>query len=128
MRKIACVLWVWCFMTGAGFAAQLVDLNSADQQALESINGIGPAKASAIIEYRNKNGGFKNLEELDNVPGFGPKGVEKLRSLVTVGATPGRAGADAAPSAVRPPLYGFVRGDLGLRRDDEQSSEFKSAD
>lgn len=73
----------------AATAARPVDLNVATPAQLESLPGIGPATAKRIIEYRQKNGGFKKIEELMNVRGIGEKSFLKLRSLVTV--TPPRA-------------------------------------
>ncbi|MSP57069.1 MAG: MBL fold metallo-hydrolase [Myxococcales bacterium] len=62
-----------------------VDLNSADQAALESLPGIGPSKASAILQYRTDHGRFKSVEELDNVSGIGPSTMSGIRDLVTTG-------------------------------------------
>ena len=55
-----------------------VDINTADAATLESLSGIGEAKAKAIIEYREKNGKFKNLDDLSNVPGIGDKTKQTL--------------------------------------------------
>ncbi len=61
-----------------------VNLNTASQAELETVTGIGPAKAKAIIDYRKKNGKFKKVEELDEVPGFGKATVDKVKSELTV--------------------------------------------
>lgn len=63
-----------------------IDLNTATQSELEAVKGLGPAKAKAIIEYRNANGKFKSVDDLDLVKGFGKSSVDKLRSELTVGA------------------------------------------
>ena len=63
---------------------ELVDLNSATATQLASLPGIGPKTADLIIEYRQKNGGFKKIEELMNVRGVGEKSFLKLKNLVTV--------------------------------------------
>ena len=65
------------------FAA--VNINSATQSELEAVKGLGPAKAKAIITYREANGGFKTLDELDNVKGFGKASVDKLKGELSVG-------------------------------------------
>ena len=64
-------------------AMAAVNLNTADQSALESINGIGPAKAQAIIEYRNHEK-FETVDDLMKVKGFGKKSMEKIRNEITV--------------------------------------------
>jgi len=65
-------------------AASLLNLNTATQAELEKLPGVGPAMAKTIIEYRQKNGGFKKVEELMNVKGIGEKSFLKLKTLVTV--------------------------------------------
>jgi competence protein ComEC len=60
------------------------DINTATQSQLESISGIGPSKALAIIAYRNENGPFTNINELGNVSGIGPKTVEKISAAAYV--------------------------------------------
>lgn len=62
----------------------LVNLNTADEAALQTISGIGPAKAKTIIQHRTDNGPFQSIDDLKNVSGFGEKTVERLRPLVTV--------------------------------------------
>ena len=60
-------------------AYSAVNINTATQSELEAVKGVGPAKAKAIISYRESKGGFKSLDELDNVKGFGKASIEKLK-------------------------------------------------
>lgn len=64
------------------FAA--LNINTATQSELEVVKGLGPAKAKAIITYRETHGNFKHLDELDNVKGFGKASVEKLKEELAV--------------------------------------------
>ena len=70
-----------------------VDINSATQSELEAVKGIGPAKAKAIVEHRQKSGPFKSVDDLDKVKGFGKASVDKLRNELTVGGDGGKAAA-----------------------------------
>lgn len=68
-------------------AYAVVDLNKATQSELEAVKGLGPAKAKAIITYREKQGAFKSVDDLDKVKGFGKATVDKLRPELTVGSS-----------------------------------------
>ncbi|MEM0515379.1 helix-hairpin-helix domain-containing protein [Pseudoalteromonas sp. YIC-827] len=61
-----------------------VSLNKATAEQLQTLPGIGPAKAKAIIEYRDKNGGFKSVEQLDDVPGIGARLMAELKDKVSL--------------------------------------------
>lgn len=61
-----------------------VDLNTADHVALETIPGIGPVKAAAIVAHRTEQGPFASVEELLEVTGIGPATLEALRPYVTI--------------------------------------------
>jgi len=62
-----------------------LDLNSASAAELDLLPGIGPALAQRIIEYREKHGGFRTLEELKKVSGIGPKKFEAIKDRVAAG-------------------------------------------
>jgi competence protein ComEA len=75
----------------AATAAAPVNLNTATAEQLATIPGVGPKMAERIIEYRQKNGGFKKVEDLMNVSGVGEKSFLKMKPLVTVtAARPGQ--------------------------------------
>lgn len=61
-----------------------VNINNADVERLKTLQGIGDSKAKLIIEYREKNGSFKNVDELLNVDGIGSKTLEKLRDNIDI--------------------------------------------
>jgi len=74
--------------SGAKAAAAVpavVNLNTATATQIATLPGIGEKAAQRIIEYREKNGGFKKIEELMNVKGIGEKSFLKLKPLITVG-------------------------------------------
>ena len=64
---------------------QRVDLNRADSAELRQLPGIGPVLSEAIISWREEHGGFRTVEELQNVPGIGEKTLAGLRDYVYVG-------------------------------------------
>jgi len=61
-----------------------ININSATAAELDSLSGIGPTKAQAIIDYRNQNGPFRSIDDLLNVTGIGPKTLETIRDQITV--------------------------------------------
>jgi competence protein ComEA len=65
-------------------AVGLININTATQAELESLPGIGPSKAAAIIAYREEHGPFRRPEDLQEVSGIGPKTWEQLKDKVTV--------------------------------------------
>jgi competence protein ComEA len=79
---------VFCQKAGGKPAAALpavVNLNTATATQIATLPGVGEKAAQRIIEYREKNGGFKKIEELMNVKGIGEKSFLKLKPLITVG-------------------------------------------
>ncbi len=61
-----------------------INLNTADVSALSALNGIGEKKAQSIVDYRNKNGRFRSVEELTKVSGIGKSILELNRDKITV--------------------------------------------
>jgi competence protein ComEA len=68
--------------------AGLVNINSASQIELESLPGIGPVLAEAILEYRRVHGPFKDAAAIQDVPGIGPGVYEQIKDLITVWRNP----------------------------------------
>jgi competence protein ComEA len=84
MKRLFASFVLFLFTAFPAFAA--VNLNTATQAELEAVKGIGPAKAKAIMAYRDKNGSFKNVDELGNVKGFGKATLAKLKDQFEVSA------------------------------------------
>lgn len=61
-----------------------INLNSATLDQLKTLNGIGDSKAKGIIEYREKNGGFKSIEEIKNVSGIGDNMFERIKEQIEI--------------------------------------------
>jgi len=69
-------------------AFAVVDINTANQQQLEAINGLGPAKAKAIIDYRSKSGPFKSVEDIKKVPGIKDGVFKQIKAEIGVSGGP----------------------------------------
>ncbi len=106
MTRVALLLITLFAVAGSGVLAQeathsatsgtTLNLNSATLPQLEALPGIGRSTAERIIEYRQKNGGFKRIEDLMNVRGIGEKNFLKLKPLITVARPRGAARFGAA--------------------------------
>ncbi|PSJ17582.1 ComEA family DNA-binding protein [Nitrosomonas supralitoralis] len=82
MQKWFLLMALVFLLTGTAFAA--VNINTASQAELETLQGIGPAKAKAIIEHREKSGNFASVDDLAKVSGIGQGIIKQLRDAVTV--------------------------------------------
>ena len=94
MKKLFLLLIILFVFTGGAYAA--VNINTASQVELETLQGIGPAKAKAIVEYRKKNGPFKLPDDLEKVNGIGPAIMKRVRKDITVGGTAVRKDSKSA--------------------------------
>lgn len=85
-RNIIAALFLALSLTGLSLAETgPVDINTASvEQLAEALTGVGPAKAEAIVAYREENGGFEHIDELVNVRGIGLRTVDRNRDNITL--------------------------------------------
>ena len=85
MRKFLVMLLLGTALVGLPvFATEVININTADTAELERLNGVGPSRAKAIVEFREENGPFLTVADLALVPGIGPKTVEQLEGRITI--------------------------------------------
>jgi competence protein ComEA len=73
--------------SSAAFSTAVVNINTASASELEALPGVGAKTAARIVEYRQKNGPFKKVEELMNVRGIGEKNFLKLKAQISTAGT-----------------------------------------
>jgi competence protein ComEA len=105
------------FIATAGFAFAEVDINKADQAALDGIKGIGPKTSKAILDERKKGGEFKNWTDFEKrVKGIGAKSSMKLSQA---GLTIGGQSKPGAPATSKPAMAG-AKGAKGQTGDEKK--------
>lgn len=70
--------------TGTAAAGSIIDLNTATAEQLETLDGVGPATSAKILQHRVANGPFRSVDDLDLIPGIGPKKLAAIRPRVRV--------------------------------------------
>ena len=83
LRKL--IVLIVLGMPATMLAAGEVDINTADKETLMTLSGVGESFAQKIINYRERNGDFKSVQELTNIRGIGPALVEKNKDVLTAG-------------------------------------------
>ena len=78
------IVLLTALVASIGMALAAININTATEQELETLPGVGASKAKAIVDYRKANGNFKAIEDIKNVKGIGDKIFEKLKSQITV--------------------------------------------
>jgi len=81
MKKLYLALILILFFTTAAFAK--ININTASAEELATLNGIGSAKAEAIVAYRTEHGKFASVDDLAKVKGIGEKIIEKIKPEAT---------------------------------------------
>jgi competence protein ComEA len=86
-----------------------VNINAADAATLaQELKGVGTVKAQALVDYRQKHGPFRTLDDLGLVKGFGHKLIERNRSDLRLGATAAAPAGATASAGARVPVAGQV--------------------
>ena len=67
-----------------GTTSRLININTATAEELTALRGIGPSRAAAIIEYRTTHGGFRRIEDIQNVRGIGVQTFQNIKEFITV--------------------------------------------
>ena len=104
MKRILVLLAMMFALVGNAFAE--ININSATAEQLDTLKGIGPVKAKAIIDYRTKNGPFKSLEDIKKVDGIGDATFDAIKKDIALTGTskaPAAAPAKAAEKSTPPP-------------------------
>jgi len=98
--KYACLLMLW--LAVPAIAATQVDINSADALTLaKNLDGVGLAKAEAIVAYRSEHGPFQSFEDLARVKGIGNRIIEENREVILFGhARPLGANGSGSPRSL----------------------------
>ncbi|MGQ4583726.1 helix-hairpin-helix domain-containing protein [Lysobacter sp. F60174L2] len=95
LSVVARSLLLSLLFAGSAFAADKVNINTADAATLDEVLvNVGPSKAKAIVDYREANGAFRSAEQLAMVKGIGLSTIEKNRDRIVVGgaASKGKKG------------------------------------
>lgn len=95
MKKLL-ILLIGFLLSSPVWAA--ININSATETELQTLSGIGPSKAKAIVEYRKQNGAFKTTADIKNVKGIGDGIYQKISPEISVAGTT----AKAAPKPITP--------------------------
>ena len=106
MKKFAIVLkslFLSALLAGSAFAADRVNINTADAGTLDRVLvGVGPSKAEAIVAYRKANGAFRSADQLAAVKGIGLATIQKNRDRILVTGAAAAAPATAKAAARKP--------------------------
>lgn len=85
IKRLAIALLFSLSLSGAAIAQSVapINVNSADEELLAELPGIGPSRAAAIIEERETNGAFTDADDLTRVNGIGPATVDRMRDQIS---------------------------------------------
>ncbi|RUL74032.1 ComEA family DNA-binding protein [Dyella choica] len=102
LKKLATIAGLTLALVLPAFAATPVNINTADAETIaQSLDGIGSAKAKAIVAYRDEHGPFKSVDELSQVKGVGPAMLERNHDAILLGSEGSKANAGPAAKPKR---------------------------
>ncbi|MSR87720.1 MAG: PKD domain-containing protein [Candidatus Zambryskibacteria bacterium] len=105
----------------------LVNINTADSTGLQTLNGVGPVKAAAIIGYRNLNGPFETIEEIKNVSGIGEVTYANIKDYITIGDPPSASVQNTSTSAPNNSASSVHYGSVPISNTDKGKDVYISA-
>lgn len=95
-KKLAAIAGLTLALALPAFAATPVNVNTADAETIaKALDGIGLAKAKAIVAYREEHGPFKNVDDLSHVKGVGPATLERNHDAILLSGEGAKPTADA---------------------------------
>lgn len=102
LKKLAIIAGLTLSLALPAFAATPVNINTADAQTIaKALDGIGMAKAKAIVAFREEHGPFKSVDELSQVKGVGPSMLERNHDAILLGSDGPKADTAAKPRHAR---------------------------
>ena len=110
----------------ASLSLAAVNINTASPSELEALPGIGPAKAKAIVDYRQQHGAFKSVEELKNVKGIGEGIFSKLKAEATVAPAAQNKTATPAAKKINPSAFSRIGKVRRCKPGDEKAVRIQS--
>ena len=114
------ILFALLLLLVSGAASAALNLNTATKDELVGLPGVGPAKAQAIVDYRNQHGPFRSLDELRKVKGIGEKLFLQLKPELTLGNTPRATATQAQVKSAAADAKPEVRATAGaIGKDDK---------
>jgi competence protein ComEA len=113
------ILFALLLLLVSGVASAALNLNTATKDELVGLPGVGPAKAQAIVDYRNQHGPFRSLDELRKVKGIGEKLFLQLKPELTLGSAPRAAQAQVKAADGK----GDVRANAGAIGKDDKAKK-----
>ena len=126
MKQILAFVAALFLSISMAFAA--VNVNTATQDELQTLDGIGPVRAKAIIDYRTKNGPFKSIDDLQKVPGIGESTLSSIKKDLTLTGKTTVSAGDKKGSDKKASSKADAKSEGKAGKDDKTSAKGSAAD